>query len=279
MFKIHEQKQECQNNAKNNFNNVPSQDTIEEWTSTELNICTQIAEKYPKNYYAWTHRRFVIDTLLQLIKIQDVNVSTSIKDYTWEILESEFNMISSLWITKHVSDHSAIHYGGEILRILVSFKKSSINGDDRSHEWIMKQLTKVLNESQMLILKHPSNEVIWIWRRICSQIYIDILLEKDMLDAEKFVQIEVQLFLSRGDKSIEMLLKDEYDGRRNSLHRKTYILWLIKNLQRLPRSDSQIDHIADIKPELIELQSTLIQDLVSENGGSALSFSNFWSLK
>lgn len=288
MFKIHKQKQECQNNAKNcKNNNAPSQNTIEEWTSKELEICTKIAEKYPKNYYAWTHRRFVMDTLL-LIKMQDGNVSSSINDYTWKILESEFHMINSLWITKHVSDHSAVHYGGEILRILISFKKglfvptqnySSIKGSNRSQEWIMEQLQQVLNESQTLILKHPSNEVIWIWRRICSQIYIEFLLETGLVYAEKFVETEVQIFLSGGDKSMDLLLKDEYDERQNNLHRKTYILWLLENLHRQPRRDSQIDHIVDIKPKLIDLQSTLIKALVSDNGGGALSFSNFWSLK
>ncbi len=287
MFKNHEQKQESQNNAKNRKNNVPSQNTIEEWTSKELEICTQIAEKYPKNYYAWTHRRFVMDTLLQLMKMQDGNVLSSIKDYTWKILESEFNMISSLWITKHVSDHSAVHYGGEILRILISFKKglfvstqnySSIKSCNRSHEWIVEQLQLVLSESQTLILKHPSNEVIWIWRRICSQIYIEFLLETGLLYAEKFVETEAQIFLSEGDNIMDMLLKDEYDERQNNLHRKTYILWLLENLQMQLRRNSQIDHIVDIKPKLVDLQSTLIEALVSANGG-ALSFSNFWSLK
>ena len=40
----------------------------------------------------------------------------------------------------------------------------------------MDLLQKSLMKSQEFIQKYPTNEVVWIWRRVCFQIYMDYVL-------------------------------------------------------------------------------------------------------
>ena len=355
----------------------PSLSSITEWTKNELEICTSIAEKYPKNYYAWTHRRFVIDTILQ-IQIQlgiqtkmnpndgtpptnkniaqenDTNNTSydTLKDYTWNLLQSEFSMIHSTWITKHVSDHSAVHYGGEILQIMILLKLPShifaLDGDKKNNHhdnddyrklskynfirhysyyceccnyndndeenqrWIMDTLQNTLCQSQELITKHPTNEVIWIWRRVCSQIYMHYMALQGTLttdirgnnhcgdsqnndaitntDTEEFVHNEIKTLSTAINDDNIMILKDEYDQRLNKLNCTTYILWLLEHIRRQVKRTKNTLTISDEhgidysnESERTKLEVKLIHSLGSYQGeginGSTLSFSNIWSMK
>ena len=66
----------------------------------ELDLCSWMSETYPKNYYSWMHRLW----LLQFMNI--------------ELLEGEM-AFTKAWLTSHVSDHSAMSHRQQIvLRIL-----------------------------------------------------------------------------------------------------------------------------------------------------------------
>ena len=350
---------------------------LSSWTENEFKQCTKIAERYPKNYYAWTHRRFVIDTLLHLSLQEqqqdryynnqnssnnDYNTETVtveaedggvIYQYTWKIMEDELLFITQTWISKHVSDHSAIHYAGEILRLLIFFKmrrqffgfynthnhntnhndddNDNDNDDDKQskaitgtrqssfhslnqrychndddittsnnikqcttpnsttasssssitcssdsdgiiHEWIQNKLHTTLEESQELISKHSLNEVIWIWRRICSQLYIDYLgisfmsvaqqqsstLNKNIQTLIEFVQKEMQLF-SISENSMDIIMDhDDQDMRRNKIHCTTYLLWIMEHLQRQIQQQQQLHSISKSSVLSSELHQTMM---------------------
>jgi len=310
-------------------NDVKKNEIISKWTNDELEICTSIAQKYPKNYYAWTHRRFVIDTLLKLQAtiLQNSNDDKSdIEWYTeflWQTLESEYEFIHSKWMMKHVSDHSAVHYGGEVLRIMIFLKWNEQNHkqvmdypwtyDDvqsrtnnfchyfyfryygfttnqqhgrqqqpkynctdtvdiktEGEEWIIYTFRQSFVRSRELIQKFPSNEVIWIWRRICLQIYLDYFLgvkqhvlktttiitnfeenstkaincdaekeeERMVQTVDQFIQKEIQTFVGGVNGIVDdITLKDEYDQRRYKLYSITYILWLVEHVRQRSRRE------------------------------------------
>ena len=127
------------NDQKQNLHKIL--EYISKWSEGEIKICTKIAQNKPKNYYAWTHRRFVIDTIIlnaveiqkqhhqkQQLKTDDYVLSLSkYVKFVWNLLESEFYFIHSIWIVQHVSDHSAVHYVGEMLRIMIFLGLSSIS--------------------------------------------------------------------------------------------------------------------------------------------------------
>lgn len=63
---------------------------------TELNICTKMSESYPKNYYSWMHRLW----LLQFLNISG--------------LESEL-IFTRTWLLSHMSDHSAANHRQQVI--------------------------------------------------------------------------------------------------------------------------------------------------------------------
>ena len=66
----------------------------------ELELCSRMSESYPKNYYSWTHR-------LWLLQFMDI-----------EQLESEL-LFTRNWLYCHVSDHSGSNHRHQVtLRIL-----------------------------------------------------------------------------------------------------------------------------------------------------------------
>jgi hypothetical protein len=67
----------------------------------ELDLCTIMSEKYPKNYYSWLHRLWLL---------QGMNIVQ---------LESELKF-SLAWLVSHVSDHSAASHRYQIIFRIVS---------------------------------------------------------------------------------------------------------------------------------------------------------------
>jgi hypothetical protein len=324
-------------------------------------------------------------------------------DYIWRILEEEFTFINSVWIVKHVSDHSAIHYGGEILRIMVFLKMKNrenalkkdkfddhINVDANTNDnatdikeeeesktksnccyptisfyhnfncryygtmqeeyttldntasnpttnngdgdgdgdnkidngedkWILNKMEQSLMKSKELITKYPSNEVIWIWRRVCSQIYIHYLYEKlqqheqlpqqqqqhdlnndiekqTMARIHEFIQKEIKIFVNNTNDESDVndnntnMIKDEYDERRNKLYSTTYILWLVEHLQLVQKQKDNTNG-NDVPSVLVhtglvkELKSNLIYNSMKDenkecqDSGSGLALSNMWIIK
>ncbi|OEU14258.1 hypothetical protein FRACYDRAFT_240792 [Fragilariopsis cylindrus CCMP1102] len=98
--------------------------SIQDLVMKEVNgICSSVAEKYPKNYYAWTHRIYVVSELLLstvFIKNNTINnyidivigtISNISKFLEIELKEKMYNE----WLPTHPTDHSAIHYTCQIL--------------------------------------------------------------------------------------------------------------------------------------------------------------------
>ena len=81
----------------------------------ELDLCSKMSESYPKNYYSWMHRLW----LLQFMNINE--------------LESEM-LFTKTWLNSHVSDHSASSHRQEVIqRILFLISSPSTHGNGDSY--------------------------------------------------------------------------------------------------------------------------------------------------
>eukprot|EP00553_Chaetoceros_curvisetus_P005702 CAMPEP_0204632104 /NCGR_PEP_ID=MMETSP0717-20131115/24145_1 /ASSEMBLY_ACC=CAM_ASM_000666 /TAXON_ID=230516 /ORGANISM="Chaetoceros curvisetus" /LENGTH=298 /DNA_ID=CAMNT_0051649859 /DNA_START=149 /DNA_END=1042 /DNA_ORIENTATION=- len=113
------------------------------------------------------------------VQVQDQEFFHVFHKSVCTILQSEIESIEP-WLRKHVSDHSAAHYGGQVCALWLSVggvgegagigaeapeEESSIR-IHVSKKWRMKELFKMYQSSIALMKKFPSHEVIWIWRRI-----------------------------------------------------------------------------------------------------------------
>ena len=198
-------------------------DQVMRWAIREIAVCSVIAEKYPKNYYAWTHRRFIVNSLMDMMQHNNGEFDDSVRS----MIEGEISCIES-WLPRHVSDHSAAHYGGEMITLFLQVGSGSSTSIAKKFKWGMGVMREKMQISKELIEKFSSHEVIWAWRRICSH----LLLEQyntvsDCTESLSFVRGEVLYALS----AIELSCKKHSDEKEQTMvqHFSTaYILWLLK---------------------------------------------------
>ena len=160
-------------------------------TRKEIKLCIHVADRYPKNYYAWTHRIYVLQTLYGRMFLEDdghdsstgiaANTSTFINNQLFvSLLEEEWTSIE-VWLRTHVSDHSAAHFGGAVLRLLLQIKRKAETApslpddvaDSKENDvgglpiaW------KAIFTARCAVEAYPTHEVLWIFRRICSHAFL-----------------------------------------------------------------------------------------------------------
>ncbi|XP_076339423.1 protein prenyltransferase alpha subunit repeat-containing protein tempura isoform X2 [Tachypleus tridentatus] len=137
-------------------------------TDSEFSLCQEAASRYPCNYYAWSHRAWVVQHL--------------VKDITQVVL-NELQKTED-WVCCHVSDHSGFHYRqfliGHLCRHLLlvegighSSVKSSPKllfseikgGGCSSHPLICQLLGTEMKLVSNLIQRYPGHETLWYHRR------------------------------------------------------------------------------------------------------------------
>jgi protein prenyltransferase alpha subunit repeat containing protein 1 len=129
--------------------------TLVDLVHKEIAHCSKIAEKFPKNYYAWTHRRYLWSSCI-LPHLQSNN------EIFQTLLQKEFDALKA-WLEQHISDHSAVHYLTQVLEIQLR----SMQKDESQSLAVSK---KSLDLSQSLLSTHSDHESLWILRRLIVQL-------------------------------------------------------------------------------------------------------------
>lgn len=252
-------------------------ETLMSWTTREIAICCVIAEKYPKNYYAWTHRSFITRTLANLIQCETQNKKTETWDHAdiLSLLKTEVDSVEP-WLQRHVSDHSAAHYGGEVINLWLQVGKLN-QGDPVINTsnidllvWKLDAIQEKLKGSQELISKFPSHEVIWVWRRICSRLFLEHADEESGMN---FVQEETKACT----KTFTMEDESESLTTSRSHHMFSYVLWILKYAySRWNKCERQVQMI---RSELISLEGR-VSCLQSQSSNSVcnLSIERIWNI-
>eukprot|EP01032_Pedospumella_encystans_P002036 gene2036-2383_t len=127
---------------------------------TERELTRVMAEKHPKNYYAWMHRLWVLQ---YMSKYQ---------------LEDEL-YFTKTWLQGHVSDHSAVNHRLQVIkRILeqVECLAYIVHGENYKamtgmDDWVV-FLERMFRESEELIWSRPGHEALWYLRRSLLEILL-----------------------------------------------------------------------------------------------------------
>jgi hypothetical protein len=106
--------------------------------SREFQLCQRTATLYPKNYYSWTYRHWL---LTQLPEASD-------------LLKQEY-MWSRTWVESHVSDHSGIQH---LERCLLSSEELSTTITQHM-EWLREN-----------IKRYAGHEALWCHLRFCADL-------------------------------------------------------------------------------------------------------------
>lgn len=170
------------------------------WAKTEIGTCISVAEKFPKNYYAWTHRLYVVRTLAQLIapevrpetspctfvadggengKVVTGGPNLHVRNSNGHRHESHGSVRNVLmgevrstdpWLRRHVGDHSAVHYAAEVMGLLLELGCVVGSGDATEESDDVLALQMILDafeENRILLNAYPTHEVLWRYRRLC----------------------------------------------------------------------------------------------------------------
>ena len=121
----------------------------------ELEVCEAVAERHPKNYFAWTHR-------LAICRLLDK-----------ESIELEVNR-SNEFLRRHVSDRSAAHHCEQLLSLRLG--RSSSLREQLEFGELQLEFGATLAETL------PGHETLWHHLRTCMRIFLSI--EKGPLRCE-----------------------------------------------------------------------------------------------
>jgi len=189
----------------------------EKWLQRELAVCSRSSELYPKNYYAWTHRHWVVskledskDVLLALTKSRkwtDVNVGDNCGFNHRQVLLSSFAALT------HLPNSDA----------------SSLSNCEACSTW-----TTEFEYVSKLQEFYAGHETLWLHRRFLVRTFSSILLQHHVADFTVLLQSEIEFTKAA-------LENKEVEGHKeNQRFAAAYGLWLTFLTQTPPELAEQL---------------------------------------
>ncbi|CAM9200906.1 unnamed protein product [Laminaria digitata] len=139
----------------------------------ELKVCERVADLYPKNYYAWTQRSWVV---LRVVGgaieggatdggVGDAEGGTSSPgEQAEELLRGELSFLNK-WLTSHVSDHSALNHRKNVVSALAAVPSASGRAG-------LDFVDQERSSNSVLIQDYPGHESLWCYRRFLCQTFL-----------------------------------------------------------------------------------------------------------
>lgn len=109
--------------------------SLDNLIDNELRLCTETADKYPRNYYSWSHRLWILENLCK-------------EDQ--EFMRREMDFLTT-WIPSHVSEYSAFNYRQLVLsKLLPKVIQDQINVFISEYDWLNHMFSFIGRESLFL---------------------------------------------------------------------------------------------------------------------------------
>ena len=176
----------------------------------EIVTCTQVAERYPKNYYAWTHRRYLWTVLLRTQPAQS-QLTQHLKVLWRQELESIFT-----WFQRHVSDHSAAHYGAQVLELYLRYSSE----DDEDDEDIAQLAIRKIHELFQIV--GNEHETLWSFRRMV----VRVLMLSNHQQHQALVKEEIQSVYQQYTMTVPRM-GEAADFTTTNIYAWTFLLWCV----------------------------------------------------
>ena len=141
---------------------------------TPLNVleaefaCASIAcHLYPRNYHAWTHRRFCAEALVASLQPEVPSDSGVFAEEYQKTLQ---------WIESHIKDYSAMNYAVNLEKMLIGRKPAKGRSSTKEH-------------ATSLLRSYPDHESLWVYLRgsVTSGGEKELLASITLPSARKFV--------------------------------------------------------------------------------------------
>lgn len=160
-------------------------DTLEK----ECQLIRRACDLYPRNYHAWVHYHWVLDTVKAVVLRNQVLADPNCEDHLC-FLRREVLQLQE-WIDRHVSDYSAVH----LLCSLTILDRAGAFQLAKSGRG--KLVDELREHARSLVLSYPSHETLWLYLRNilyfssidATRDALDWLRQKDMpvVAIEKYI--------------------------------------------------------------------------------------------
>ena len=251
----------------------------------EVKTCIDVAEKYPKNYYAWTHRRYIWDIFsfdTGSTKHREVLEKGGLQEQRElfiQLLETELIVgMWQEWLPKHPADHSAVHYACQVLDLLLNeiISLQLDSGQPLIEEKITPIAVSALNQVRILLSKYSEeNESLWILRRITYKILWERMVFSNAMASlvRTLVLNDLKLIVSSTLSSdVECQQVDNCNDSENdcikitipkSIYAWTFLAWCIANLRGIDghREETNDDCEIIFTPKVREMAAATLTSM------------------
>ncbi|KAH8115257.1 protein prenylyltransferase [Phellopilus nigrolimitatus] len=176
---------------------------------TELDVAARACEIYPRNYYAWHHRRSACGHVPQRLIVS--------------LLKDELASLER-WIDRHVSDHSAVDY----ICLVVEELRSPGLGADAVADCVERCRRHALG----LVRSYPSHEALWLYvRRTMVMEGMSRISEGSTLDPIEQAQEGVKTILQAAKQRYDQPDKLDPETELVIRHALRFLLWSAKTVR------------------------------------------------
>ncbi|KAL5768132.1 hypothetical protein ACOSP7_014710 [Xanthoceras sorbifolium] len=238
----------------------------------ELLLSALVLSYAPKSERAWSHRRWVINTIsgkcsiLQWIIERESELAEKIAERSkmnyrawnhrcWLVSYMTREQVlhqlekSRNWASLHVADSSCFHYRRRLmLRIYEDFYHTQADHSSGYNFKIYNIWKEELDWNEALIGRYVGREALWLHRRFLSSYWIrhiatDLHSVSCQFEHESSIDIDVGSFIDHElhllDSCSTIPDDDFEDFQAQAIHSATYILWLTKQIPKSHRIDLQ----------------------------------------
>lgn len=159
----------------------------------------------------------------------------------YNLLDEEL-ATSQVWMNTHISDHSAMNYQGQVLKMLLHVgmhpaskstqkrRDQNLDWDGGASDWAWNLLSQSMEDVKSS--RFVSHEVTWIRRRMCGLECLRLLEDRNPSDfrtsLDQFIESEVK------DLAFTYLSQDSC-CQRGTVFALSYIVWIIRKMKCLPK--------------------------------------------
>lgn len=174
---------------------------IQDIIQNEFRVCLDAASRYGRNYYAWSHRVWVVRRYCSLSNIYVIHTDLT---------------VTRNWMESHVSDYSIYSYRQFLVQFLIAIYNSNQSSSLSSNKVLRKVFDDEMNLINSLLHLYRDQEALFLHRRFLLSISVQLWPETE----ESLRQSEMNFIDNHFSDSIRQSVKNDWQLTLMTRHSK-----------------------------------------------------------